>query len=212
MHSTFKEVLELDDFIPELDKSLRPLNGQYACDLSPETINIINARKEASLKIIQDRKDAFQAAKEDAKTQERATKKLRNDQLKKPTIDKRDADILELRRSAAQEKLEIVSANKNIAAILSKAAKDSKSNTAKKAKEDNTKNLKAAKARVTKDMNEKIAEVNKNAKIQITRILMVDNGHIEIEADDDNDNEGDNDNDNEVDEDEEESTDGLLYY
>jgi hypothetical protein len=64
--------------------------------------------------------------------------------------------------------------------------------------------LKSAKARVTKDMNEKIAEVNKNAKTQITRILMVDNGHIEIEADDDNDNEGDNDNDNEVDEDEEE--------
>jgi len=204
MHNTFKEVLELDDFIPEQDKSKRPLNGQYACDLSPETINIINARKEASLKITQDRKDALQAAKEDAKIQERAAKKLRNDELKKPTIDKMDADILELRRSAAQQKLELVSANKNIAATLLKAAKDSKSSTAKKAKEDNRNSLKSAKARVTKDMNEKIAEVKKNAQIQITRILMVSNGHIEIEGDDDNDNESHNDNDNVGDEDEDE--------
>jgi hypothetical protein len=67
--------------------------------------------------------------------------------------------------------------------------------------------LKLAKATVTKDMNEKILAVKKSAQIEITRILMVFDGHIEIEGDDDNDNEGHNDNDNEGDEDEDEDMD-----
>lgn len=175
LHGVFKNILELEDFDIMNNKEKRPLNGQYACDLNPEVINLIKERKESSMALIQEERARLKAELDKDIAAKKATEKTRIDLLKAPTINQRDEEIKILKQQCSNEKKAITNDNKVILEALKASLTNAKTEAQKdkltKAIQKNKDNTANVKKEIDVKYSTMITTVRTTAKQTIEHIL-----------------------------------------
>ena len=209
LHGVFKEVLEYEDFDIMYNKAKRPLNGQYACELSPAVIKRIEEKRTASLELIHQEREKIKLKAADARAIIKAAEKKRNDELKEPTISKRNADIKKVENESKLRKNSIKDNNKNTTTVLTSSTKNAKTPALKKqatvALDQHKKNIKEQLDNEDNNCKAIIKEIKKNAANQIKLILqsagtiaegvedIEDGDHMEEDDEEDDNDNNDND-------------------